>query len=313
MDIDVVITWVDGSDPDFAKKKAAYGDHVRFSEDDVAGDTRFASVGEIYWCVASIRKFAPFVRKIFVVTDGQDPHIPEGNIPVEIVDHKAIFQGYEEALPVFNSLALETMTWRIPGLSEHYIEMNDDFLLCMPLNVRDLFTSEGYPVCYTSRSMIRHSIPLIRFSRALKSKENGHKRVTFKGVMANAAELAGSRFRILRLNHAPRPLLKSVYQQHYAAHPEQLRHNISFRFRDASQFHPAELQYVKLWRQGKLELQPVMGNLFCMEPKRKRHYVPIKMKKLNRFKYKFCCFNSLDKASAEDLALIKGWIEARLA
>ena len=313
MDIDVVITWVDGSDPVLAKKRASFGNTLTFQDDDVAGATRFASVGEIYWCVASIRKFAPFVRKIFIVTDGQDPHVPEGSVPVEIVDHKTLFRGYESALPVFNSLALETMTWRIPGLSEHYIEMNDDFMFCRPVSVSDLYTEEGFPVCYTSRSLLRHSIPVIKLTRALKKREHGHRRVTFKGLMANAAILGGSKFRVLRLNHAPRPLLKSVYEKYYSEHPEQLEHNISFRFRDSSQFHPAELQYIILWREHRLKLLPVRGNLFCMEPKQRRNYVDCKMSVLKRGSYMFCCFNSLDKASDEDLAKIRGWIEKTIA
>lgn len=312
MDIDAVITWVDGKDPVLAAKKAAYGSPVSFKEDDVAGDTRFASVGEIYWCVASIRKYAPFIRRIFIVTDGQDPHIPEGSIPVEVVDHRQIFRGYEDHLPVFNSLSIETMTWRIPGLSEHYIEFNDDFLLCRPLREIDLYTSEGFPVCYTSRSYIRYSLPVLKLTRVLKRKENGHMRVTFKGLMANAASLAGGRF-ILRLSHAPRPLLKSVFEAHYAANPAHLVHNISFRFRDASQFHPAELQYVKLWKEKKIKILPVSGNLFCMEPKPKRDYVQRKLRVLERGNYRFCCFNSLDKASAEDFALVESWINQTLA
>ena len=125
--IDAVITWVDGSDPRHAASMRKYGKAVSFKEDDVAGATRFASNGEVEWCVASIRKFAPFVRTIYIVTDNQDPHIPDGSIPVKIIDHKELFKGYEEFLPVFNSISIESMTWRIPGLAEHYIEFNDDF------------------------------------------------------------------------------------------------------------------------------------------------------------------------------------------
>ena len=313
MDIDAVITWVDGKDPVLAKKKEAYGVATSFQEDDVAGDTRFASVGEIYWCVASIRKYAPFIRKIFIVTDGQDPHIPDGSIPVEIVDHKDIFRGYEDALPVFNSLALETMTWRIPGLAEHYVEFNDDFMLAEPISEKDLFLDENTPVCYAHRNLLRHSIPIIRLTRLIKPLENGHKRVTFKGVMANAAKLAGAHFFIIRLSHAPRPLIRKFFEDYYAAHPEVQAHNISFRFRDASQFHPAELQYVSLFKRGSLCLKRMDDYLFCMEPKPRRRYVQKKMARLAKRPYKFCCFNSLDKAEPSDFALVKGWIDGKLS
>jgi len=303
--IDAVITWVDGNDPAHAAKMAAYGAPQKFAEEDVAGKTRYASVGEIYWCIASLRKFAPFLRKIFLITDGQDPHIPEGNIPVEVVDHRVIFRGYESCLPVFNSIAIETVSWRIPGLSEHYLELNDDFLLCAPVTPEDFFTPEGHPVCYCTPV----SLPFTRFTRAIKRKENGHRKVTFKGMQLNGARLGGAWWRFFKLDHTPRPLLRSFFEGWFAAHPEQLSHNISFRFRDPSQFSCEELHYIRLHREGRLERRPVKGNLFYMEPKDKPEYIPKKMEKLRSGNYKFCCFNSLDKAAAEDFALVQSWIQ----
>lgn len=309
MDIDAVITWVDGNDPEFVKKKAAFGASVSFQEDDVAGATRYDSRGEIYWCVASLRKFAPFIRKIYLVTDGQDPHIPEGSIPVEVIDHQVIFRGYEKYLPVFNSIAIETMTWRIPGLSEHYLELNDDFLLCAPVSEEDFFTPDGRPVCYSTPV----SIPFTRFTRAIKRKENGHRKVTFKGIQLNGARLAGARWRFFKLNHTPRALLRSFFEEWFSKHPDQLEHNLSFRFRDASQFSPEQLQYIRIHQTGGLVRRPVQGNLFYMEPKQKADYVAKKMEKLRSGAYKFCCFNSLDKASPEDFKQVLSWINATLS
>lgn len=308
-DIDAVITWVDGSDPAHARKLREYGKPTAFLDEDVAGATRYASVGEIFWCVASLRKFAPFLRTIYLVTDGQDPHIPEGEIPVKVVDHKEIFRGYEDCLPVFNSLAIETVTWRIPGLAEHYIELNDDFMLCAPVSPEDFFASDGTPVCYATWL----NLPFTRFTRAIKPKEHGHRKVTFKGMMLNAARLAGARWRFLKLDHTPRPLLRSFYEDWYSAHPGHLLHNISFRFRDASQFWSEELQYLRLLHEGRLQLRPVKGNLFYLEPKRKKGYIPRKMARLTGGNYRFCCFNSLDKASPEDRALVEEWIKQTLA
>lgn len=71
--IDAVITWVDGNDPEHRRKRLSYEKGGESRLDDVAGDIRYVSIGEIRYCVASILRFAPFVRKIFIVTDGQDP------------------------------------------------------------------------------------------------------------------------------------------------------------------------------------------------------------------------------------------------
>ena len=86
--IDAVIPWVDGNDPVLNSKRRSYAPEHLFSHNDSHGATRFASIGEIYWCVASINRFAPWISRIFIVTDGQDPkmdsflskHFPEGSM-----------------------------------------------------------------------------------------------------------------------------------------------------------------------------------------------------------------------------------------
>lgn len=307
--IDAVITWVDGNDPRQAAKLKAWGDNRSFSEEDVAGKTRFASIGEIQWCVRSLRKFAPFIRTIFIVTDGQDPHIPEGNIPVRIIDHKEIFRGYEDKLPVFNSIAIESMTWRIPGLSEHYLELNDDFMLGSPVTPEDFFLQDGTPVCYAAF----RSVLLTRLTRPLKRHKNGTRRITFKGTMLNGAAHAGEKLRFLKLDHTPRPLLRSFFETWYGAHPDKLDINISYRFRDIRQFSSEEVQYITLLRQKQLVVRPTKGNLFYLEPKPKKDYIKRKMERYGSRRWKFCCFNSLDKASEGDAATVISWIEKILA
>ena len=64
--IDVVIAWVDGSDPDLNKKRMEYLDPKQKKTFPGADSTRFNSLNEISYCVLSIFKFAPFVRNIFI-------------------------------------------------------------------------------------------------------------------------------------------------------------------------------------------------------------------------------------------------------
>ena len=70
--IDVVITWVDGNDPVLNAKRAAYIKPEEAQEKDIAAPNRYANKGEIYWCIRSVNKFMPWVRRIFLVTDGQE-------------------------------------------------------------------------------------------------------------------------------------------------------------------------------------------------------------------------------------------------
>ncbi len=317
MKIDAVIPWVDGNDPVLNAKRRKYGDVKMFMQDNVAGDTRYAHVGEIFWCVASINRFAPWINRIYIVTDGQDPqlepfleeHFPDGYIPVQIVDHKEIFHGYEEYLPTFNSLSIETMIWRIPGLNEHFICFNDDFIICEPVTPEDFFTEEGKVVCVADWSCTAWA----RLLMAMKSKIAGYRPWSFRRMMLNASGILGDRLLFPRVNHTPRGLLKSYYENCYREHPELLIRNIRHRFRSPDQYYVISLLYMDLYRQGLCKVEPVGKYLFYLMPKAKPGYVRRKMRKLDRRPCKFCCFNSLDQARREDLELVVSWIENKLS
>ena len=317
MNIDAVITWVDGDDPKHRAKRLKYGNQNIHESEDVAGSTRFNSLGEIFYCIASLNRFAPWLHKIYIVTDEQDPcvepflkkHFPEGYIPIEIVDHKTIFRDYEQYLPTFNSISIETMTWRIPGLSEHYIELNDDFILSSPATPEDFFLPDGSIVCHASP----YNMPWTRLTRLLKPNKNGRQQVTFKGNMYNAAFMMGRRMTFLKFDHTPRALLKSYYERFFSEFPDTLTHNISFQFRHADQFSPQEVMFLLLLKENKLQLQSTKGKLFFLQPKKRPGYVEQKMELLASMDgCKYCCFNSLDKATPEEREQIIDWIETKL-
>ena len=67
--IDAVITWVDGSDLNYQKKLKKY------LKDNNTIRRQYLQANEICLCIASIIKYAPFIRKIFIVTDNQTPDL----------------------------------------------------------------------------------------------------------------------------------------------------------------------------------------------------------------------------------------------
>lgn len=315
--MDAVITWVDGKDPVLNEKRRKWGDERLFAHEDIAGATRYADIGEIFWCVVSLNRFAPFIHKIYIVTDGQDPGLesrmaelfPDGHIPMEIVDHKVIYRGFEQYLPVFNSIAVESMTWRIPELEEYYLELNDDFILSAPVYESDFIDSKGRFICYGQTNLTL----ITRLTRLLKKKKDGLKAVTFKGMMMNAATLEGRNATYLRLSHTPRILSRSFFERYYSEHPEALERNISHRFRDPSQFNPEELLYLACRRKGGLKTVNPSKVHFFLQKKSSQGYVEKKMELLKRRAgVKFCCFNSLDKCDPAELKLVTDWIENTL-
>ena len=136
--IDAVITWVDGSDEDYKKK---IENHLTTSTN---YKKQYLQANEIEYCVKSILKFAPFVRKIFIVTDNQKPSF-NGlkdlivSKKVKVVDHKEIFKGYEKYLPTFNIRSIDAMLHRIEDLSEKFVYFNDDVFLINKIHEEDWF------------------------------------------------------------------------------------------------------------------------------------------------------------------------------
>ncbi len=147
--IDIVIAWVDGNDLELKKKRHKYltGDDAS----DAVSATRFASNNEIYYNIASILKYVPFCRHIYVVADNQRPEFidefaAQGLCAVDkirVVDHREIFRGFEEYLPTFNTRSIESMLWNIEGLSEYFIYLNDDFFFNAPAQVEDFLKAEN--------------------------------------------------------------------------------------------------------------------------------------------------------------------------
>jgi hypothetical protein len=316
MTIDAVIPWVDGNDPVLNSKRSQYTDEKTVSHVDEASPTRFANLGEIFLCIASLNRFAKFLNKIYIVTDGQNPdlepflqkYFPDGWIPYEIVDHKVIYEGYEEYLPVFNSISIESMLWRIPGLSEHYLLLNDDFFLTREAAPEDFYTSDGKVICYADK----FSILVGKILYALKPSHGGHKVASYKHFMLNAAKIAGKKGCFFYLRHTPRPLLKSFFEAFYAADPDLLVRNISHKFRHAEQYSEQELMYLMLSKEDRCRVIPTPKVAFFLQPKPKKNYVAKMIEKLSNGDFKFCCFNSMDLASEEDRELMKSWARERL-
>jgi len=141
-EIDAVYTWVDGADPLFIAEKKRFDMHCESdSAQDSSSDNRFRDSGELLFSLRSIEKFAPWVRKIHIVTNGQVPAWLNTTCRrISLVNHKQIFSN-PDCLPVFNSNAIELQIHRIPGLSRRFLYLNDDIFLCRAIHRRDFIKS----------------------------------------------------------------------------------------------------------------------------------------------------------------------------
>ncbi len=153
--VDVVYTWVDGSDPawDAARQARLDGIVGTAQTRESSGRARFLARDELRYSLRSLHLFAPWVRRIHVVTAGQVPDwLDTADERINLVDHRDILPA--EALPTFNSHAIETSLHLIDGLAEHFLYFNDDFFLARPVHPETFFSPAGLAATYFSPTTI---------------------------------------------------------------------------------------------------------------------------------------------------------------
>ena len=154
--IDVVYTWVDGNDPDWnaarERRLAQVSDATMLSRA-ASGRARFVDRGELRYSMRSVHLLAPWVRRIHLVTAGQVPPWLDVEHPmINLVDHRELLPP--DAVPTFNSHAIETVLHRIEDLSEHFLYFNDDFFLGQPIRPERFFTGAGSTAVFPSSLLV---------------------------------------------------------------------------------------------------------------------------------------------------------------
>ncbi len=152
-DIDLVYLWVDGNDPIWqAKRNAFIGKTVESSSVNCKGRT--ADNDELKFSLRSVEKYAPWIRKVFIVTDNQKPDwLDTSNEKVHVVDIEEIMPA--QCLPCFNSSLIEKFLYKIPGLSERFLYANDDMCLNKKVTAADFYTPDGFPIVRLTRKPFR--------------------------------------------------------------------------------------------------------------------------------------------------------------
>lgn len=119
-------------------------------QDEDVSASRFEDNEELRYSLRSVERHAPWVRHIFIVTNGQIPSwLNLDNPRVTVVSHQDIFQNGSH-LPTFSSPAIETHIHRIPGLSQKFIYLNDDVMFGRDVWPDDFYThSKGQKVYLT--------------------------------------------------------------------------------------------------------------------------------------------------------------------
>lgn len=144
--IDAVYTWVNSSDPAWLSNW-----QQAFPGRPIDGD-RYSDNEELRYSLRSVAKYAPWLNKIFIVSNcAPPPWLFLEHPRIEWVWHEEIFPDHS-MLPTFNSHAIESCLHRIQGLSEHFVYLNDDFFLGQPCVPGDFFDEYGRAIAYFEQS-----------------------------------------------------------------------------------------------------------------------------------------------------------------
>ncbi|MEU6666593.1 stealth family protein [Streptomyces sp. NPDC046727] len=227
--VDAVYTWVDGDDPAMAVKRRA---HQVLSDNVIApretGASRYTSHDELKYALRSLEMYAGFVRHVYLVTDSQIPAWLDPDAPgLTVVDHRDILPA--DALPVFNSHAIESRLHHIPGLSEHYLYFNDDVFINRAVRAEHFFHGNGIARIPLSPLKLGVGAP-----HPLEPAPNS--------AGKNAREVIRrfhGRYVTHKSLHTPHPQLMSVMREMESLGIEELERTAYSRFRSTADVAPA--------------------------------------------------------------------------
>ena len=294
-EIDFVLTWVDGADPEWQKEK--YARMLKLGVISEADDRteRYRDWGILPYWFRGVEKFAPWVRTIHFVTYGHLPAWMNVNHPkLHIVNHSDYIPY--KYLPTFNSHTIEWNFHKIPGLSEKFVYFNDDIFLLKAVKPTDFFVHNKPVDMLALQPDVANAddtvMPYIYLNNAMVLAKYFDKRKNVRKqpwayfhpgyplmyLVNNALEMAFPRFTGFYTVHGPSPLMKQTYETLWRLEPELLKRVCSHPFR-----HKEDVNQYVLREYEKLN----------------QNFVPRNIKK-------FCRYYDLDAENAKLISTITG-------
>ena len=305
MDVDIVVLWVDGNDPAWQAEKRKYSPK---QEDDSNSANRFRDWGLMKYWFRGIEKYAPWFRTLHFVTWGHVPPFLDINNPrLHIVRHEEYLPP--EALPCFNSQALEMNLHRIKGLAEHFIYFNDDMFMIRPMKKEQFFDektqlprsqfceiplwlkgrlSTFFFVCANSMGIINKWFPKKEASAKLyfgKFCSRRYPMIDNIRTLTMKALFPGY-YTGLRYFHSPAAYRKTTFQEIWDKEPDLLQSTTMNKFRQPTDVN----QILLLWWQ-EVSGQFVPGRMDCVVNDINAQYIDRLCRQIENQEHDMICIN----------------------
>jgi len=181
----IVYTWVNGSEPIHLQQKSKY------NGGNAKPDSRDRCVDELRYSIRSLMKNLPWHKgTIYIVAPTN--HVPEWLDPsydrIKIIDQSDLLpeKNYlgEDVNPTFNSFAIEWYLDKIEGITEQFIQINDDYFFRRPVHP-SLFFYGGGEAYNLNPSLVK---PLTKNEKVLRERKKFNKlregtKVTESGIL----------------------------------------------------------------------------------------------------------------------------------
>lgn len=264
-DIDIVIPWVDGSDPEWQEEFRKYA-AKEMGRDSNTG-IRYRDWDNLQYLFRGIEKFAPWVRKVHFVTTGQKPKWLNVNAPkLNFVRHQDFIP--QEFLPTFSVRPIELNLHRIEGLAEQFVYFNDDYFLLRPVRPERFFRNglpcdmavlDTLPMGGPRGHMLMNDVNVVNshFPKSAVLKAHPLKWLNLRygsQLLRTLSLLPFSVFPGFRNHHMPQAFLKSTFREVWKVEEPLLREVSGHRFRDITDVN----QYIfRFWQLMSGKFHPV--------------------------------------------------------
>ena len=272
MNIDFVVTWLDANDPEWREQYHRYR-----GEGHKEDKGRFRNWDFFKYWFRAVENYAPWVNKVFLVTNGKNPDWINPNHPkLVLVKHSDYMPA--KYLPSFNSRAIELNFHRIEGLSECFVYFNDDFYINGPV-CPDYYFKGGLPCDYNferfsvnpfyspeekfrNRLAVYCDIAVLNyhFDRWQTIRQAPLKwfgpHLWNKNFLACLILYGRHHFRAFALRHNEQPMLKSVIQEIWDKEPYMCEQTCS-QFRNDHSLNPYIIRY---WQFASNLFYPIKQN-----------------------------------------------------
>lgn len=246
-DIDFVITWVDGDDPEWIKLKKQYSRKENDGKDFDERDSRYRDWDCLKYLFRGIEKYAPWVRKVFFITCGHKPSwLNEDCKKLVCVSHDEFMPA--DSLPTFNSNAIQVNLHNIKELSEKFVLFDDDMYITDHVKPDDFFygklpcdSAVMVPIIANNRDgfskTLQNNIAIINsyFKKNEVLKKNWKKWFNIKYKTANIKTLCMMPWNFFTgfwTGHIPNSLKKSTIKKIWGLESDVLNDTTYSRFRN---------------------------------------------------------------------------------